>query len=361
MRYFLKIFIVTILSVANVMYMQCASAGSRFSSSSPCHDSSRRCISSGMRTIDGFKVHKDCWEWQYEKRCNYPSRNNCSSYSHCYSLGQRGCLARDSLGNCVNIKKEFSCKRYTPTHIESRRLRVDLEEKDGIEGPVCQGIPCVDGNCIDKSYTMDDQMLQSVSQLYALSRGKNDGVNFKIFEGLSRHCSKKVAGYSNCCKVHPKGWGKQLGAKCNKDEKLLGEFRQKNLCVYVGRKKNKTAGVTTLAKHYFCCFTNLLEKTIQVQGRRQLGINFGSGSNTTCRGLTFDELQRIDFSLIDFSEVAAEIQQKMVMPNIEDLEGRVHDSLIGANKFDSSHMEAPSNKGSGINDRVAGEMSNEEY
>jgi len=182
-----------------------ALAGSRFNSSYPCSNAGKYCVSSGTREVEGFQVTRDCWEWAYTKKCNYPSKNDCSKYGHCYSLGQRDCLLRDSVGNCVNLKKEFSCKRWTPVVLESDTVRYGTRDKDGIEGLVCEGVPCIDGNCINKSYEMDEDMVSSVAQLGALSQGKSDGVNFKIFEGQVRHCTKKPAGYHNCCKVFPKG------------------------------------------------------------------------------------------------------------------------------------------------------------
>lgn len=327
-------------------------AGNRFQSSYSCSDNGKYCISSGTRIVQGFEVHRDCWEWAYSKQCNYPSKNDCARHVKCYSLGMRDCILRDSLGNCVNIKKEFSCKRWTPTLIESERVRYGAEDKEGAEGLVCGGIPCIDGNCIDKSYEMDGDMVSSVAQLGALSQGKNTSAGFKIFEGLGRNCSKKPAGYQSCCHVYPKGWGRKLGAKCSKDEEILSEKRQKNLCIYVGKESKKTAGITTLIKHHYCCFSNILEKVVQVQARRQLGLNFGSGGRPNCRGLTLEELARVDFSKMDFSEVAAEMQKKIVMPNVADVKNRINDSFKSSGKFDSSQEAHPKNKSAGVNSKV---------
>ena len=344
--------ITLIIAVVLTCFVSQAKAGNRFISSYSCSDNGKYCISSGMRLVQGFEVYRDCWEWAYNKQCNYPSKNDCAQHAKCYSLGQYDCVLRDSLGNCVNILKEFSCKRWIPTFTESETIRYGAEDKDGIEGLVCDGVPCIDGNCIDKSYEMDADMVSSVAQLGALSQGKSDGVNFKIFEGLGRHCAKKPAGYQSCCQVFPKGWGQKLGAKCSKDEEILSEKRQKNLCIYVGKSSSKTAGVTTLIKHHYCCFSNILEKVVQVQARKQLGLNFGSGGSPNCRGLTLDELSRVDFSKMDFSEVAAEMQKKIAMPNINDVKGRINDSFKNSNKFDTEKEAHPKNKAAGVNSMV---------
>jgi len=349
------IFIALIIASIFTCFTPKAEAGNRFQSSYSCSDNGKYCASSGVRTLQGFEVHRDCWEWIYNKQCNYPSKNDCAQHSKCYSLGQRDCLLRDSLGNCVNLKKEFSCKRWIPTYTESETVRYGLKEKDGIESLVCDEVPCIEGNCIDKSYEMDADMVSSVAQLGALSQGKSDGVNFKIFEGLARHCSKKPTGYQSCCQVFPKGWGKNLGAKCSKDEEILADKRQKNLCIYVGKASSKTVGITTVTKHHYCCFSNLLEKIVQVQARKQLGLNFGSSGSPNCRGLTLEELARVDFSKMDFSEIAAEMQKKIAMPNINDVKGRINDSFKNSHKFDTGREAHPKNKAAGVNRAVSEE------
>ena len=343
-----------ILTLFIVVYSVYASAGGRFNSGYPCSDAVRTCVSSGEREVQGFKVSRPCWEWAYVKQCNYPSKNDCNKYGHCYSLGQRDCLMRDSIGNCVNIKKEFICKRWTPTVVESEEIRYGAENKQGEKGLVCEGVPCIDGNCLDKSYEMDADMVSSVAQLGALAQGKSDGVNFKIFEGVGRHCTKKPADYHNCCKVFPKGWGKNLGAKCSKDEQILGEKRQANLCVYAAKESKKTAGVTTLIKHHYCCFSNIIEKVVQVEARKQLSISFNNGSSPDCRGLTIDELSRVDFSKMDFSEVAAEVRKKVVMPDIEDVEDRINSAFKTTRRFNEERPAIVENKLAGVNQSLLG-------
>jgi conjugal transfer mating pair stabilization protein TraN len=247
---------------------------------------------------------------------------------------------------------EFSCKRKVQTPHESENVREGLKEKEGINGLICKGVPCMDGNCFDKSYEMDEDMAQSVSYLGAMSQGKNDNGAFEIFEGQNRQCHKKPVGYMNCCAVG-KSWGTILGAKCSKDENILRQQREKNLCVYVGKTSKKTVGLTTLIKHHFCCFNNLLEKTIQIQNKKQLGLNFGSGGNPNCRGLTFEEIRKIDWNKIDFSEFADEIKKKLVMPDIGDVQGRVESHFKdNTREFDYAKPAHEDNKRSGINKTI---------
>ena len=314
-------------------------ADSRFSSSYQCQDAGKKCVSSGVRTVDGYQVYKDCWAFAYEKTCNYPSKNDCGRYAHCYLVAVRDCLLKDSLGNCANQSKEFSCKRWEPVTRESRKVRAALEEQDGEDSVVCEGVPCIDGNCVDKSYLTNGEMMDSVSKLYVVSEGKaGDDMNFEIFKGADWHCSKKMAEYTNCCSTGNTGWGTNLGARCTKDEQTLSQNRRNNLCVYVGKKEKTTIGVTTVVKHHWCCFDSVLSKVIQVEGRKQLGLTFGTADAPSCRGLTLDELERINFHKIDLTESIEDFKAKFFgkykSPNIADMETRIRGTIPNIRKYD---------------------------
>lgn len=345
-----------------------AEAGGRFSSSYPCSDSGKYCVSSGTRTVDGFQVHRDCWEYAYTKTCNYPSKNDCCLYEHCYAVGDRECLFKDTLGNCVNLRREFSCKSWETITKEDKEARIDFVAKEGHKGLVCNNVPCIDGNCVDKSYLTNGEMMDSLSKLHATSNMKPDkDFNFNLFAGSNNHCSKKMAGYSNCCPETSRGWGKQIGSKCTKDEVSLMNLRSKNLCVYAGKTTSKKLGVDTVVKHHFCCFGNILEKVVQVEGRKQLGMNFGTGESPNCRGLTIEEItgydkdgnkvpgkNGLDFSKMDFSEFINDIKVKFAgaykAPNQEEI-GDTIKNHMKIHKYDGDENN-PDNQYTGLNSNI---------
>jgi len=339
--------LVVICLVIFCLFASIANAGNRFSSKYSCSDIGKTCISSGTREVDGLKVHRDCWEWSYVKSCNYPSKNDCRLYSHCYAVGDNDCLLQDSLGNCVNMKREFSCKSWEIVNVENETARMGFKEKPGKEGLVCKGIPCMDGHCVDKSFETNGKMMDSLSKLYATKEMKPDkDGDFNLFQGATAGCSKKATGYSNCCRIGKVGWGSNIGAKCTKDEITFMEQNQNNLCVYVGSKKKKTAGVHTLTKHKHCCFGQILDKVIQVEGRKQLGKNFGTASSPDCRGLTLKEIQTIDWDKVDFGEFIQSIKVKFAgrykTPTASDLKNTIESSIDGIEGFDSDLSNAGS-------------------
>ena len=338
--------------IATLIYK--ASLVMAFESKYPCVERNRVCIDSGTKIIDGHRVKRDCWEWSYDIICDYPSNNDCVKYDQCYSLGQKDCLLHDDFGNCVNLKKEFSCESKIPFEFNQERYREYILEKS--RGSfVCLGMPCIDGNCINKSYELDNDLISSISKLRALSLGQNDNYEFKIFQGKSLHCSQKPFNYLDCCKLNSKGWGQGVGAKCTQNEKYLMQERLKNLCVYVGKNKTRGSNLYPITKRYFCCFNSILEKEIQIQARGQLGISFGDGKNPDCRGLNLEELEQIDWDKIDFSEVKSEVLKNMFSPSTTDLEIRVKNSLNNIGNFDETFKENESNKKASINHNLEAE------
>lgn len=294
------------------------------SGNAECSKGVLKCVDSGEKIIDEIRISKTCWRYKYEKKCKFPSKNDCFKLAHCYEVGIKDCLIRDNIGNCANLLKEFSCKERFLTHRNKENVKQILDGKEAAR-IVCKGIPCIDGNCIDKSYEMDEDILSSASMLHSVGELKGE----YIFAGNHEHCSKKPVGYMSCCKVE--GWGEALGAKCNSDEIELQKKREKNLCIYVGKTKTGRYPIYTI-KHHFCCFGNLFNKVFQSEARKQLGIDFGDGYAPDCGGLTIDEISSLDFDKMDLSEFSAEIVKKMKLPNVGDVKHRVIRSFESIDK-----------------------------
>jgi conjugal transfer mating pair stabilization protein TraN len=95
---------------------------------------------------------------------------------------------------------------------------------------------------------------------------------------------------------------------CEQEEQILGMKKGQNLCVHVGTYcSQKVLGVCVQKKQSYCCFNSRIARLIASNGRAQLGKSWGDPKSPDCGGLTPAELQMVDFSLIDFSEVVGDI------------------------------------------------------
>ena len=76
-------------------------------------------------------------------------------------------------------------------------------------------------------------------------------------------------------------------------------------------------------KYYNCVFASRLAAIIQIQGRNgQLGISFGPHKHANCRGITTEELTRIDFSRLDLSSIQQDFLARVATPKIPQVESR---------------------------------------
>lgn len=245
-------------------------------------------------TVDGqpYVVHQDCWAYRDSYLTQSESEGTCGAYINnaaCNVVNQQ-CVDQGD-GACLHANITYSC-----------------ETKMKGEGQVCgDELFCTDGSCVLDNNGKNDMFAKAASELAAVAAAGKDVAELnsndvKIFTGKGVSCKKFAAGFSNCCK--DSGWGQDVGlASCSSDEKALGKAKEKRLTVYVGEYcSKKVLGICLEKKRGYCEFDSKLAQIVQQQGRSwQLGIGFGSGSSPDCRGITPEELQKIDFSKVDFS------------------------------------------------------------
>ena len=251
----------------------------------------------GASTVDSEPITRDSWEKTYTYSCLKKVEGTCQS------LRSKGCLQMSSEcaetigGVCVAWKQTFKCP--------SQKRKTTRYKATGDKSPFC-----LTGDCAATSYEANGELLNALSQMTILKEAQNDiRANVGIFKGQIRKCSKNCVGFRDCCTTG-KGWGVSLHlSSCSGEERELADWRAKRRCVSVGTYcAEKVLGVCTRKKSSFCCFGNKLSKLLNDQGRRQLGIGFGDAKSPDCRGLTPDELSRIDMSKMDLSELYEEVQ-----------------------------------------------------
>lgn len=82
-------------------------------------------------------------------------------------------------------------------------------------------------------------------------------------------------------------------------------------CVTIGNIcTTKFLGSCVQEREVNCCFNSLMATLVQVGGRQQLGMDFGTPEAPNCRGFTPDEFQSIDFSKIDLTDYYSEIETR---------------------------------------------------
>ena len=265
-----------------------------------------------------FQIHQDCWEYSYHYLINESSDNECKKYEdnpNC-TAAERECLLQEN-GSCIRHRVKYQCQKTVKT-----------------DGYVCgDKFFCSDGSCSDIENNVNSDFGHAVSQLATLAQaGKDIGLNannLRAFSGRPMYCRRSGFGFSDCCK--DSGWGHKLGlAKCSSEENALGQAKEKKLVVYVGTFcSKKILKKCVRRKSSYCVFDNKLARIIQYQGRSgQLGIGFGGASSPDCRGMSVDELQKIDFNRMDYSDFYDELNERTNMPDKNQIMEHMKNSIV---------------------------------
>ncbi|EIY1064802.1 type-F conjugative transfer system mating-pair stabilization protein TraN [Escherichia coli] len=263
----------------------------------------------GTRTVvvegKNYSIYQACWKWQDTYLTQTGTEGTCGEYMRDKACTVTRSQCADTVdGFCVSQQVTYSCER----------------KKTG-NGQICGGeFFCTDGSCAQGQTGISNMFGQAVSALAAVAAAGKDvaalnGNNVRAFTGQAKSCKKMAAGFNNCCK--DSGWGQDVGlSSCSSDEKALGKAKEKKLTVYVGEYcSKKVLGVCLEKKRGYCQFDSKLARIVQEQGRRdQLGVGFGSGSSPNCRGITVDELQRLDFGVMNFSDFYSDLSAGSDIP-----------------------------------------------
>lgn len=265
-----------------------------------------------------FQIHQDCWEYSYHYLINESSDNECKKYEdnpNC-TAAERECLLQEN-GSCIRHRVKYQCQKTVKT-----------------DGYVCgDKFFCSDGSCSDIENNVNSDFGHAVSQLATLAQaGKDIGLNannLRAFSGRPMYCRRSGFGFSDCCK--DSGWGHKVGlAKCSSEENALGQAKEKKLVVYVGTFCSKKILKKCIQrKSSYCVFDNKLARIIQYQGRSgQLGIGFGGAGSPDCRGMSVDELQKIDFNRMDYSDFYDELNERTNMPDRNQIMEHMKNSIV---------------------------------
>lgn len=286
-----------------------------------------RALSIGPQTrnINGQQVYKEEWQYKQSYDCKMIK-------DECSPLRAQGCVQVGS--DCKEVRGGRCWIYAQKYHCPNAQRGVGR-----IKSP-SSGAFCLTGDCHNASFDANQDMLEVISRLNVLKEIQDNrranGANLPIFKGSDQRCSRNCINFKDCCR-RMKGWGVSLHlAGCNSEEKQLAMQREKHLCHIVGTYcAQKAFGKCVTKKTSFCCFGSKMARLLQEQGRTQLHIPWGEAETPNCRGLTIEELSKLDLSKINFSEMFSDIMQKYKAPDVAQLTkrtiGKVQENLDHVN------------------------------
>ena len=273
------------------------------------------------KTIGNVPVTEPCWAREQDYSCGVKDDGSCDA------LKEKGCsqlssqCINNTQGQCLQYHETWQCPQKTCTGY----------------GVQCgANFYCMDGKCNppDPSQMNQKDFNKAVAGMAEVNSAaedvKSQQQNIAIFTGQALQCRKDVVGFSNCC--NNSGWGHDIKlGHCDDEEKKLGKAREDQRTYSLGTKCiKKILGACIQHAEVFCMFDSRLAADAQIQGRvGQLGISMGSGDSPNCRGMSVDELQRLDFSKMDLSNIYSGIDNNVDFPNAgktkDDINQRIKD------------------------------------
>ena len=185
---------------------------------------------------------------------------------------------------------------------------------DAGHGGACGSVRwCVGAGCETVRPQSNTGFVNATTRLnMALELGGDefDRQDMRFFKGQRRRCHIHFGGLANCCKNS----GLLVGmANCSASEIELAKERKAGNTHYLGKycSKKTLFGICIRRSRAWCVFGSKLGRILQQQGRRQLGIGWGS-----CRGLAVAEIESIDFARLDLSEFTENLMDGSMAPSV---------------------------------------------
>ncbi|MCX7118837.1 MAG: conjugal transfer protein TraN [Legionellales bacterium] len=263
--------------------------------SNPCIDANQ------TKIIQGISIQRACWGEEREYRCAQASESNCAPLIANQCTNTASTCVSKTLDHCDILSKTFQCVQKTC-----------FPDKE-----ICpEALPCVGGECDESETFESDDMSEGVGRLGALGGvaeevavNKVTSKEANIFKGDYQECESYPLGLRNCCT--DKGFLDGL-IHCPSDMQPLMRAKLEGRAFALGHYKHHVFGTT---RYGYCVFPTKLSGVVQIQGRnQQLHISFGDAENPVCRGITPEELERIDFKALDLKDMVQEILDKKVLP-----------------------------------------------
>lgn len=267
------------------------------------------------RIIEGRSVTRPFWTKKHELQCRLQRNKQCQflTNKNCRLVGEN-CLEKEG-EQCKVLEKIFKCRQY------QKQPLFNVKDIYGTDPQLWDTI-------FEPSQTFPDvytklSVFDEIKRELQMSQA-GDIRSVQLFKGMEQQCSKSIAKdvMYDCC-IDMDGLATKMKlSKCTSDEIALADYSRKGLTHYVGVKKEKFLGLWVSRKeHVFCVFPTKLSRVFQEESRKQLNIEWGTADSPDCRGLTQEELKRLDFSKLDLMEafeIPKEINSEEKIRNIEE-------------------------------------------
>jgi hypothetical protein len=323
----------------------------------PCEEKERVCTKKqGSFEVDGETVKRDCVEYSYVIDCPVKIDTPCTR------LKNKPCtLIESDCGAFVKRGESSFCNLYNNTYACEEEIVYEQEKWRLVMGDKPIEPSCYRDVIPDFKDSLEDNadFQNAAAGLHSLKDGvhelkkeqkkngladwheayakdtevskenkipkeddkkaeekTNKNYTVSLFKGEARECKKNILGTRNCCREDEQGWAVSLSlaTPCRPEEENFAKLKRGKKCVFLGSYCfEEKLGICLDKRESACCFESVLAKTLNTEGKKQLGKSFGSAKNPDCSGLNVQEIKKVDFKKADFTEFF----EVSVVPNLK--------------------------------------------
>lgn len=213
----------------------------------------------------------------------------------------------------------------------NKEIKLDKESKDkgrvDLESTLKEEVECLDGSCIATTHDESTDFSEGAVQIGALNGVAEEVRDKQVPQGIAalfkaNNITCRVvyrANRFNYCNPDNDSVGVSQSERELHKAQHEGRAIIAYPSVYCAKRKYK---VCLQKRQSWCVFQSKLAKLIQIEARRQLGLNFGyvgrDDNNANCRGLTTTEIATIAFDTpqmqLALKELATEFESKKRLP-----------------------------------------------
>ena len=267
----------------------------------------KACLDASPKDMNGKEIQKQCWKEKLEFLCHFPKTKQCNL------IKERNC--QEAHRKCLQ-ESPYGCALWEVTY---KCFDTKIRKKTQQNGDEIFGLnqdnwktDFVPNNSFPDVYTKLSLFKEIKKELEA--QNIKDATQIQIFKGKEMTCSKNIAAdlIYDCCFSFG-GFTTDIKlSQCSEKELSLGEMREKGLCHYIGKYEEKFIDLwKSCDVHVYCCFPSKLARVFQEESRTQLNIGWGEPKDPICRGLYPDEIAKVDFTMIDLSEIYDKHSQEL--------------------------------------------------
>jgi hypothetical protein len=256
------------------------------------------------RVLDGVSVARGCWAYQDRYACTQiaatpstdptgaPLASLTADVARTCERSATQCLEQDQFGHCTLAGFNYRCRTGAAQFEPALNCG--------------NASYCAGGSCWDSSYPPNSNFSAAYSQYRArVEAARNiDSVTMTIFKGRDSRCHRENFGIDNCCE------DSAYLQQCSQAEQDTVHARDAGRCHFVGEycSARSVLGICRERTSSYCCFSSLLGRLVQEQGRVQLARDWGPAQAPNCVGFSPDVFAQLDWSRFDLSEFYAQIQ-----------------------------------------------------